>query len=92
MDCAVPYMCLYFVNGDLNEVGHHYYCDNYLTGIPEAEDLGAQSTRICGTMKINHKGVPMILRTNIGKGQFIARQCPKGTNIFAGSINAVSLC
>ena len=50
---------------------YHVYFDNYLTGVPLLEELLQIGTHGFGTMKINRKGLPQVLRptTKGKKGQ-----------------------
>ena len=55
---------------------HHVYCDNYFTSIPLFEDLFANRTYACGTIRTNRKGVPhAISRSKLRRqGEVVQRQ------------------
>lgn len=71
---------LELLEGYLNE-GRTLFCDNFYTGIPLAENLAAKNTYICGTMRINRKGVPQDIKDKLKKGECIGRQCQHGTKL-----------
>lgn len=60
---------------DLLDEGRCIVTDNYYTSIPLAEYLLSRNTDLCGTLKLNRKGVPRdIVNANLEAGQIAAMQ------------------
>ena len=49
--------------------GHHVYMDNYYTSPQLFSDLHDNGFGACGTVRINHRGLPAALKENVRKGE-----------------------
>jgi hypothetical protein len=60
--CGLTYdLVIRLLQGYLGK-GYHLYVDNYYSSPQLFYDLFLQSTRACGTLRVNRKGTPQVLR------------------------------
>ena len=49
--------------------GHHVYMDNFYTSPQAFVDLRATGFGACGTLQLNHRGLPLVIKEAVRKGE-----------------------